>query len=65
MKKILALLPILLFSAFVLAQSPDAINYQAIARDTAGHVLANREINFRLSIQRWQMGGPIVYSETH
>lgn len=60
----------LLLLAFALcwdanAQSPDRVNYQAVARDNAGNVLANQPVSFRISILEGSSGGNTVYSETH
>lgn len=49
----------------VLAQAPQALNYQAVARNAAGAVLANQTINVKLSINNNTAGGTTVYSETH
>ena len=45
------------------SQVPDAINFQAIARDASGEVLANTEIMLRLSILDGSAEGTQVYSE--
>lgn len=47
------------------AQAPQAIPYQAVARDTNGSVLANQLVGLRLSIRNLSPGGTIVYQETH
>jgi len=47
------------------AQSPQAFKYQAVARDGAGNVLANRAVSFRLSILQGNESGSAAYSETH
>jgi len=49
----------------VLAQSPQAFKYQAIARDNAGNVLVDQSVNFRMSILESSAAGAMVYSETH
>ena len=46
------------------AQSPQALNYQAVARDINGTILSNRDVGLKLTI----MNGPegeILYQETH
>lgn len=40
------------------------MNYQGVARNAVGNVLANTKITLRLSIRDNSSGGPIVYSET-
>jgi hypothetical protein len=60
---------ILTFSCFfwinIVAQSPQAFKYQAVARDASGNVLANRNLSFRISILSGSTSGTLVYSETH
>jgi hypothetical protein len=45
---------------------PEVINYQAIARDTAGHAI-NNSLNLKIKFTIWDAlsGGSIVFSETH
>jgi len=45
------------------SQVPDAINFQAIARDASGEVLANTEIMLQLTILDGSAEGTQVYSE--
>ena len=47
------------------AQSPNAFNYQAVARDNAGQVLANQSISIRFSILDGSPSGSTLFSETH
>lgn len=59
-----------LFLACSLAMSmtaavPEAIKYQAVARDNGGNILANRNIGIRLSILQDSPFGPAVFTETH
>lgn len=47
---------------FVLAQAPQAFNYQAVARDAQGSPLSNQQVSVRFTI----LDGPTeVYKETH
>ncbi|MBC7388164.1 MAG: hypothetical protein H7329_03040 [Opitutaceae bacterium] len=64
MKKILFLL--MVASQALLAQIPQAFNYQGIARDLSGNPLPNKSIKVRLSILS-ETGGTqtSLYSETH
>lgn len=55
----------LLLSVYVFAQSPNAINYQGVARDNGGNVLTNQSIGLRISILSGSPTGTIAYSETH
>jgi hypothetical protein len=55
-----------LFTAtMLLAQSPAAIKYQAVARDATGAILANRNVGFRFSILAGGATGTAVFRETH
>jgi hypothetical protein len=63
------LLTTLLLNALVvftiLAQAPpEKINYQGVARDNAGVVLANQSIGLRITLHSGSSNGPIVYQET-
>lgn len=46
------------------AQSPEFINYQAVARDNSGILLANQNIGLQLTITSG-MGGALLYQERH
>ncbi|MGD0340908.1 MAG: hypothetical protein ABSA76_04265, partial [Bacteroidales bacterium] len=45
------------------AQVPQGINYQAIARDGSGDILANKSLPVRITLQTSQTGGTILYVE--
>lgn len=61
---ILGLAIVLSFAAF--SQSPNKINYQAVARDASGNILANQSVSFRLSILQGNAAtGNILYVESH
>ncbi|MEO9531123.1 MAG: hypothetical protein ABJG68_06420 [Crocinitomicaceae bacterium] len=47
------------------AQAPNLFKYQAVARNTAGEVLANQSVGFEISILQNSSGGTSVYTETH
>ena len=49
----------------LLAQTPQALKYQAVARDGIGNVLTNRAVSFRISILQGSASGSTTYSETH
>ena len=49
----------------MVAQTPQAFKYQAVARNSAGEVLANQPVSFRISIIKGTVTGAIVYTETH
>jgi len=49
---------------FAAAQSPQGINYQAVARDAGGTLLANQAIGIQISITDGS-GGNLLYQEEH
>ena len=49
----------------VVAQTPQAINYQAVARNSSGQVLASQPVSFKISILSGSATGTAVYTETH
>ena len=64
MKKVYVL-AIMLFAMLNLkAQVPQAIPYQAVARDNSDNLIANQNISLRFSIHDVTSGGTIVYQET-
>ena len=46
------------------AQVPQAIPYQAVARDTTGALIANRTVALRFTVYDSAFGGTMVYRET-
>lgn len=55
-----------MFYVFLLvAQTPQAFKYQAVARDGSGNILANKVVSFRISILSGSSSGAEVYKETH
>ncbi len=63
--RILLYLLILLSSLSVSAQAPQALNYQAVARDNAGVILANTNLDVRFSVKQTTATGTTVFQETH
>lgn len=49
----------------VLAQAPEGINYQAVARDNAGDPLSNQIISVRFSVIATSTSGTVLYQEDH
>jgi hypothetical protein len=47
------------------AQAPQAINYQAVCRDTNGTPLAQQVVTYRASVLQGSPSGSVVYRETH
>jgi hypothetical protein len=64
MKSIFQFLLIIVFCSSAIAQSPQKMNYQGVARDNAGNVLANQNIGLRLSVLSGSISGTVEYSET-
>ncbi len=65
MKKLLySLCTFLMLSASVYAQSPKAVNYQAVARDKNGALLASSKLSIRLTVHSGSASGKSVYTET-
>ena len=50
---------------FTRAQVPQAISYQAVARDLTGKVLSEKPISVQVEILRGSNAGTVVYTETH
>ena len=65
MKTLAFLLLSTLFAVHLLAQTPQAFKYQAVARDLSGNVLAAKNVSFRISILQGSAAGTSVYSEKH
>lgn len=68
MKKPITLLLIITCQFLIIncfAQSPEKMNYQGVARDNTGNILANTGISLRLTVRSGSVSGTIVYRETH
>ncbi len=65
MKQITLLIIACLFSSAIFAQTPQAISYQAIARNATGVVLASQSVGIKISIHSGSATGTVEYSETH
>lgn len=55
----------IIFCAGLRAQPPQSFNYQAVARNANGNVIANQNILVRFTIRNAQSGGSLLYQETH
>jgi hypothetical protein len=64
-KNVLLLMIALSIGLLTHAQVPQAVPYQAVARNAAGNLVANQNISIRLSILDGSAGGPIAYRERH
>jgi hypothetical protein len=60
----LSTLMMLLFISELSAQVPQAFNYQAVARDASGNLIANQAIGISIIIHQTTASGTVVYSET-
>src|SRR6056297_199887 len=65
MKKILISIIGIIASITMLAQSPGAFSYQAVARAGNDDLITSQEVSFRISILQGSADGTAVYSETH
>lgn len=65
MKQIFFTVLSMLISTLVMAQSPQAFNYQGVARDLDGSALSTKKIALRVSILKDSPSGNKVYTETH
>jgi len=63
--KTLLTIAAVIFSTTIFGQVPQAIKYQAVARDTHGTVLMNQQLNVRITIIDSANGGANAYSEIH
>lgn len=48
-----------------IAQPPNLVNYQGVARDNGGNILASQPIGLRVSIREGSNTGTIVFQEVH
>ena len=65
MKKICLSIIVALASVCIVAQTPQAFKYQAIARDETGNILSIWDIGLRVSLIQKGSNGEAVYVETH
>ena len=64
MKKILLTITAFLVTLFAVAQAPNLLNYQGVARNAVGNVIPSQPIGLRLSILSGSPTGAPVYTET-
>ncbi len=64
MKFVLSALAIVLFTLASFAQ-PQAISYQAVARDNNGAILVNTTLSIQFTIKQGSANGSTTYQETH
>ncbi len=71
--KIKTTLPLLLLIAgfmlsttqVVMAQAPEGLSYQAVARDGSGMLLANQNIDVKFEVRETSASGTVIYDEVH
>ncbi len=64
MKKILLTITSIFVALLTMAQSPNLMNFQGVARNSVGNVIPNQLVGLRLSILTGSAAGPIVYQES-
>ncbi len=64
MKKIILLLTIAFCYNLLIAQAPQELRYQAVARNTTGQILANQNLTVKISLLPTESSSTIVYTET-
>ena len=65
MKKIIfSLLSVILLAGSLFAQTPKGFNYQAVVRNSAGQLMANRMVSVRINILQGSPNGTAVYQQT-
>jgi hypothetical protein len=52
-----------IFSLFGLAQAPQLINYQGIARDMTGEVIQNTNVAIKFEILQGSASGPVIFTD--
>ena len=65
MNKWLLGVAMLLSSLFSYAQSPQAMNFQAVARNAGGNPISDKEVGIKIEIVQGSASGTTVYGETH
>ena len=65
LKHFYLILSISLISLTVIAQAPQSIPYQAVARDIGGNLISGQTISLRFSIKNLTASGNTIYQETH
>ena len=63
MKKVfLSILTLILFAGAVFAQTPKGFNYQAVVRNAAGQLMANRTVSVRIAIVQGAFLMPVFHN---
>lgn len=64
MKRVISILPLLIFTLSLLAQVPNKMSYQAVIRNSDDELVVNQEIVMQISILKDKSSGSAVYAET-
>lgn len=64
MRKICAIISMVLVTTSLLAQSPEQMSYQAVIRNINNELVANTEIGMKISVLQGSASGVAVYTET-
>ncbi len=64
-KSIYLMALIMLNAAIAISQTPQSINYQAVARNSSGTLMSNTNVNVRFTIHQGSASGTSVFQETH
>lgn len=66
MKRFLLLFTFLLIGAGIIhGQSPNMFNYQAVARNDQGEIIANQSVGIKINILQSSSTGSVIYAEEH
>jgi hypothetical protein len=65
MKRITAFLVFVFVVASAVAQAPNRVSFQAVARDASNELIVNNTISARVSILQGSATGIIVFQEEH
>lgn len=63
--RIITFLSLLIYSVNVWSQTPEAFNYQGVARDLSGNPLPNKNISLKIAILQGSASGEVRYQEQH
>lgn len=65
MKNLFSTIALSLLTTAVLAQAPQKLNYQGVARNASGQPLASQNMKLRLTVHDLTATGATLYQETH
>ncbi|MCJ7449017.1 MAG: DUF1566 domain-containing protein [Bacteroidales bacterium] len=64
MKRLFTIIPAVLLTATIWAQSPQKMSYQAVIRNSLDQLVTNHAVGMRISILQGSSSGTVVYTET-